>query len=163
MSKSIAKQIKKTGSATFDGPKVKDRKKFAPATKVEKPKKGKGSYNRKKGEEDEEGKIDYSKLGTVPNRSDDEMKREEKALKKKQLGTVPLRSNKEMKREVKSLKKKQLGTVPPKREYNENTNIVKFIDSILTKNYAAADKYIKQAVECKLQGKIEQELSTPLF
>ena len=93
---SISKQMKKTGKAVIKGPEVKERKKFAPATKVEKSKKGKGSYNRKE-------------------------------------------------------------------TFDENTNIVKFIDSLLTKNYAAADKYIKQAVECKLQSKIEQELSTPLF
>jgi stalled ribosome alternative rescue factor ArfA len=81
---------------SYDAPKVKQRKHFAPATKTEKPKKGKGSYERSK-------------------------------------------------------------------TFDENVNIEKFIESILTKNYAAADKYIKQAVECKLQNKIEQELSTPLF
>lgn len=93
---SVAKQMRKTGKATIKGPEVKERKRFAPATKVESPKKGKGSYKRKE-------------------------------------------------------------------TFDENTNIVKFIDSILTKNYAAADKYIKQAVESKLQLKIEQELTTPIF
>jgi len=93
---SIGKQMRKTGKATIKGPNVKDRKKFAPATKVESPKKGKGSYDRKE-------------------------------------------------------------------TFDENVNIVNFIDAILTKNYAAADKYIKQAVESKLQLKIEQELTTPLF
>jgi hypothetical protein len=42
-------------------------------------------------------------------------------------------------------------------------NIEKFIDCVLTKNYASADKYIKQAVEDKIQLKIRQEFSTPLF
>lgn len=93
---SISKQMKQSGKAMIKGPQVKERKHFAPATKVETPKKGKGSYNRKK-------------------------------------------------------------------TFDENTNIAKFIDSILTKNYASADKYIKQAVESKLQAKIEQELTTPLF
>lgn len=93
---SIAKQMKKTGKATIKGPNVKERKKFAPATKVESPKKGKGSYDRKE-------------------------------------------------------------------TFDENTNITNFIDAIFTKNYADADKYIKQAVESKLQSKIEQELTTPLF
>jgi hypothetical protein len=93
---SIAKQMKKTGKATIKGPNVKERKKFAPATKVESPKKGKGSYDRKE-------------------------------------------------------------------TFGENTNIANFIDAIFTKNYADADKYIKQAVESKLQLKIEQELTTPLF
>jgi hypothetical protein len=93
---SIAKQIKKTGKASVKGPKVKERRKFAPATKVEAPKKGKGSYKRKE-------------------------------------------------------------------DICENTDIVNFIECILIKNYASANKYIKQAVESKLQEKIEKELSTPLF
>ena len=49
---SVTKKMKQGGGKTvFDGPKVKDRKRSAPATKVENPKKGKGSYNRKKPEE----------------------------------------------------------------------------------------------------------------
>lgn len=44
----ISKEVKEKGKATFKGPKAKQRKKFAPSTKVEKPKKGKGSYSRKK-------------------------------------------------------------------------------------------------------------------
>lgn len=52
------KDIKKTGKHVFDGPKVKDRKKFAPATKTEKSKKGKGSFERIKSfDEDEEKKV----------------------------------------------------------------------------------------------------------
>lgn len=45
----------------------------------------------------------------------------------------------------------------------ENSDIAKFIDSILAKNYSEADKYIKQAVESKLQSKIEKELTKTLF
>ena len=44
---SISKELKKNGKVTFDGPEVKQRKHFAPATKKDKPKKGKGAYNRK--------------------------------------------------------------------------------------------------------------------
>lgn len=94
---SVMKAMKKGGGkATFKGPEVKERKKFAPSTKVEKSKKGKGSYDRKE-------------------------------------------------------------------TFDENVNIIKFIDSILRKNYASADKYLNNAVERKIQRKIEQELSTPLF
>jgi hypothetical protein len=116
---SISKQMKKSGKATIKGPQVKERKHFAPATKVESPKKGKGSYKRK-------GTYDEDEQG---------------------LGSVPLKGGKRKK----------------PYSFNENTNIAKFIDCILTKNYADADKYIKQAVESKIQAKIEQELSTPLF
>ena len=67
--KSVLKKVKEgNGKATFDGPKVKERKKFAPATKVEKPKKGKGAFNRKNAfDEDEEKKAcwkGYEKKGT---------------------------------------------------------------------------------------------------
>lgn len=96
---SMSKQFKKTGKAEFDGPKVKDRKKFAPATKVEQPEKGKGSYKRKKGTE----------------------------------------------------------------ELEENIDIINFIESILVKNYASANKYLNNAVERKIQKKIASELETPLF
>ena len=47
-SESVAKKIKKTGKAEFTVKKPKDRKKTAPATQVQKTKKGKGSYSRKK-------------------------------------------------------------------------------------------------------------------
>jgi stalled ribosome alternative rescue factor ArfA len=64
---SVSKQLKKSGKATIKGPKVKERKKFAPATKTESPKKGKGSYNRKETlNEDEESKScwkGYKKKG----------------------------------------------------------------------------------------------------
>lgn len=94
---SVTKKMKKGGGkATFEGPKVKERKHFAPMSKPHKSKKGKGSYNRKK-------------------------------------------------------------------TFGENTDIVKFIECILTKNYASANKYLNSAVETKLQQKIESELSTPLF
>jgi len=96
---SIAKKIKKDGKASFDGPKVKDRKKFAPATKVEEPKKGKGSYNRKSKTE----------------------------------------------------------------EITENSDIINFIECIMQKNYASANKYLDNAVESKILKRIESELETPLF
>ncbi len=61
------KDFKKDGKVTLDGPKVKDRKPFAPTTQKHKAKKGKGSYERKKGvEEDEEKKAcweGYKKKG----------------------------------------------------------------------------------------------------
>jgi hypothetical protein len=47
-SESVAKKIKKTGKAEFTVKKPKDRKKTAPPTQVQKSKKGKGSYSRKK-------------------------------------------------------------------------------------------------------------------
>lgn len=96
---SVSKQLKAKGKAEFKGPEVKKREKFAPATKVETPKKGKGSYNRKD------------------------------------------------KKEV----------------VKENSDIIKFIECIMSKNYASANKYLNNAVELKIQQKIESEIETPLF
>ena len=155
---SVAKQIKKTGKATIKGPEVKERKKFAPATKVEPS--GKNYKRKNKGfDEDEE-------LGEVPLKRDPVKKSKIGPSKRKVVfsdyeddgnpNTVPLKRSEEDKKN----QRKPLGG---KRVNTENTNIAKFIDSILTKNYAEADKYIKQAVECKLEDKIKQELSTPLF
>jgi hypothetical protein len=97
---SVMKAMKKGGGkATFEGPKVKERKRWAPSTKVETPKKG-GGYDRTK------------------------MKRE---------------------------------------KYDENTDIINFIECLIAKNYASANKYLNKAVESKLQQQIEKELSTPLF
>lgn len=45
------KDMKQDGKVTLDGPKVKDRKPFAPGTQKHKAKKGKGSYDRKPPEE----------------------------------------------------------------------------------------------------------------
>lgn len=64
----ISDKVKKTGKAIFDGPKVKERKNFAPKTKVETSKKGKGAKKPKKEtfEEDEEKACwkGYKKKGT---------------------------------------------------------------------------------------------------
>lgn len=54
----ITKELKKKGKVEFDGPKKKSRKKFAPASKVEPPKKGKGAFKREKNaDEDEETPV----------------------------------------------------------------------------------------------------------
>lgn len=55
---SVMKKMKMGGGkAIFDGPEVKQRKHFAPATKPYKPKKGKGSYDRKNNYADESEEI----------------------------------------------------------------------------------------------------------
>lgn len=93
---SVAKQVSKDGKATFKGPNVKERKRFAPATKVEKPKKGKGSFDRKE-------------------------------------------------------------------TFDESSDVAKFVECILTSNFASANKYLKQVVDKKIADKIASELNTPLF
>jgi stalled ribosome alternative rescue factor ArfA len=127
--KSVLKKMKDgNGKVAFDGPKVKDRKKFAPATKVEKPKKGKGSFNRKNAfDEDEEKKSCWKGY------------------------------------EKKGIKKKGHKKVHNCVEVKENTTIVKMLDSIFEKNYADAHKYLKDAINLKIQQRISKEIDTPIF
>lgn len=63
-------------------------------------------------------------------------------------------------------KKKGAGSYDRKEKVEpikEQLEIRKFIDCVLEKNYAEAYKYLNDVVESKLQTRIEQELSTPLF
>jgi hypothetical protein len=124
---SVSKKIKKgNGKMVFDGPKVKDRKAFAPTTKKHKSEKGKGSYVRKNtAEEDEQGKDCW------------------KGYKKK--GT----------------KKKNGRTV--NNCIKESNNILKFIESIITKDYANAHKHLQKVINKKMQDRISQEIEKPLF
>lgn len=94
---SISKKMKKDGKITVKGPEVKERKKFAPASQTHKPKKGKGSYDRKS------------------------------------------------------------------KTFDENADIKGFVKEICAKNYAAADKYINNAIAKKIQTRIEKEFAKPLF
>ena len=142
---------------TTKKPRVGFDNKFSPGSKKLKKTQLKKAERRegKSSDEDEEGeRIDYSKLGTVPLRSNKEMKREKKKLDSQQLGTVPLRSNKEMKREKKKLKK---GT------YSESADIARFITAVSSRNYAQANKYLKAVVEQKIQERIQASLNQPLF
>jgi hypothetical protein len=131
---SITKELKKNGKVTFDGPEVKQRKHFAPATKTDKPKKGKGSYNRKKAPEEAEQLPDPPSEIHVP----------EELFKKKKA--------KKVKNEVKN-----------KVEIKEETNISTMIDNIMQKNYADAYKYLKDTISLKIQERISKEIDTPLF
>jgi hypothetical protein len=46
---------------------------------------------------------------------------------------------------------------------NENATITSFINCIFEKNYNAANKYLTDILNSKLQKRIEDELTTPLF
>lgn len=96
-SESIAKKVSKNGSVKLSKKAPKKREKTAPPTQVQKSKKGKGSYSRKK------------------------------------------------------------------KENIEESSILSFIDCILEKKYDDANKYLTSILNSKLQSRIEQELSTPLF
>ena len=127
------KDMQKHGKHTFEGPKVKERKKFAPATKVEKPKKGKGSYDRKNAFEDEE----------EPKSEEEEGKDCWDGYKKK------------------GMKKK--GDKMVNNCVKESTSITKFIEAILSENPAEAHKHLKDTINQKIQKKIAEEINNPLF
>ncbi len=136
----LRQQLKAKGKAEFKGPDVKKREKFAPATKVEPPKKGKGSYNRKNFEEDNEDRG----LGSVPMKPSGKAKSKYEFEKNEKAGPIPLRKKK-------------------KDVQKENTDIINFIECIMSKNYASANKYLNNAVELKIQDRIASEIETPLF
>ena len=48
-------------------------------------------------------------------------------------------------------------------ELQESVNIQNFINSISTKNYALAHKYLKRVVDSKLKARIAASLDKPLF
>lgn len=50
-----------------------------------------------------------------------------------------------------------------KKVIKENTLIANFIRCVSEENYAAANKYLKQVVEVKLQAKISQAVKPTLF
>jgi hypothetical protein len=45
----------------------------------------------------------------------------------------------------------------------ESTDIKNFINSISTKKYALAHKYLKQVIEDKIKARITSSLNEPLF
>lgn len=45
----------------------------------------------------------------------------------------------------------------------ESTNLCKFIEAIMINNHAEAHKHLKQAINSKIQNRIEREIDNPLF
>ncbi len=66
------------------------------------------------------------------------------------------------KKAAKEMTEDQIDDFIKEESVTKNT-ISKFIDSVLHKNYAQANKYLKDVVELKLQQKIAREINNPLF
>jgi len=49
------------------------------------------------------------------------------------------------------------------KNLKESYNIAKFISAVSSKNYADANKYLRDAIELKLQTRIAQAVNQPLF
>jgi hypothetical protein len=164
------KDFKKDGKVTLSGPKVKERKAFWAGTKTEKPKKGKGSFERKKSyDEDEE----------EPRKKGEFAKGEKSEIKKQHLRDLR-KNNKGISFDPKSVKNKEedneeracwkgykkQGT---KKKGGKTVNncvkesISRFVNSIIDGDHAKAHGYLKKAVQEKLRSRMEKEINTPLF
>jgi len=139
------------------------------------PKKEIKKFLKKEGEEDEQS------LGTVPMKPDWMHKPKDKFPARKpakELDKNPTRKTAKQIRGEESNEEKSCWKGYTKRgtkkkggkdvnncvkENTEFINISKFVEAILTKNYASADKHLKQAVDTKLAKRIQSELNTPLF
>lgn len=167
------KDIKKHGKHTFEGPKVKERKHFAPATKTEKPKKGKGSYDRKNAfDEDEQYAKDEKSenkkkhlddmrknskgVSFKPTKKTDKPKKGANAFEQDEEGKVCWKGY-----EKKGTKKKGGKTV--NNCVKESASINKFIEAIMSENPAEAHKHLKDTINQKIQKRIADEIDNPLF
>lgn len=165
------KDMKKEGKVTLDGPKVKDRKAFAPSTQKHKAEKGKGSYNRKNKPPEE----DAEEMNT------DEVDKKVEELAKRSKPKYPFKkgeTSEVKKADLKRMREENKGKKlsPPKqnklkgglqktlkKELNESASIIKFIEAIMTEDHAKAHKYLKDTINKKIQEKISQEIEKPLF
>ena len=50
-----------------------------------------------------------------------------------------------------------------KKKVNESTDFVKFVYNISQKNYAEANKYLKDIIDSKIKGRIESCLDNKIF
>ena len=174
------KDLKKQGKHVFDGPEVKQRKHFAPATKTEpsgKQYKRKGKTGNAFEEDSEDESTDEAK------RCNDESRKEcyESDIPKDKT-PVKRKGSKDFRKEYgidededgekacwkgyekKGTKKKGGKTVNNcVKIANESHNLSKFIEAIMTSNHAQAHKQLKNAINSKIQKRIAQEIDKPLF
>lgn len=149
----ITKNMKKDGKITFDGPKVKDRIPFAPATQRHKAEKGKGGYVRKKKVDEDEQSIEQSRKYK---------KGETSEIKKAHLDALRERNKG---KKLPPPEKTELRKLKPSdfEGLGESTSIIKFIEAIMTEDHANAHEYLKSTINQKIQQRISQEIEKPLF
>ena len=180
------KDMKKEGKVTLDGPKVKDRKAFAPSTQKHEAKKGKGSYNRKKPREEDAEEMNTDEVDKkveelakrskpkYPFKKGEELAKRSKPKYPFKKGEKSEAKKADLERMSEENKNKKLS--PPKqnklegglqkrlkKELNESASIIKFIEAIMTEDHAKAHKYLKDTINKKIQEKISQEIEKPLF
>jgi stalled ribosome alternative rescue factor ArfA len=115
--------------------------------------------------------VAYSKAGKSKKKKEKPEEYAESVVKqmKKNNGKMSFKGPKTKERKhsappVKAHKtKKGKGSYNRNQELHENNDITAFINCIFEKNYNAANKYLTDILNSKIQQRIENELSTPLF
>ena len=164
---SVVKQMKKGGGkAAFEGPNVKDRKHFAPATQTHKAKKGKGSYDRKKSFDEDEEDESTNEAKKCKDEARCEVYGEPMKKKREWVNKQLLDDEDEEKACWKGYKKKGMKKKGDKTVNNcvkESNSILNFLEAIMTNDHAEAHKSLKDAINKKLQLRIAAEIDNPLF
>jgi len=96
-------------------------------------------------------KKDYDKDGKVESPADEYRGVKGRAIRKAKAGSM---SKTKTKAKPKTVSKKNI---------TESAAISKFINSISSKNYAEANKYLKGVIKSKLEARINSSLNEPLF
>lgn len=143
---SVTKKMKQGGGkAVFEGPKVKERKHFAPTTQKHK---DKTKYVRDKKPPEEDAEFKKGETSEVKKADLKRMREENKGKKLSPPEQAKLKGGLQ-----KTLKK----------ELNESASIIKFIEAIMTEDHAKAHRYLKDTINQKIQERISQEIEKPLF
>lgn len=147
--KAEMKSYKKTGKLGTSKPKTKEAaQKQAVAIAYTKA----GKSKSKNPEEDSESKAKGKKM----------IKRKDGSFSKKGLWDN-VRENKGSGKKPTKEMLKQEREIKKEEKIDENAMITSFINRIFEKNYNAANKYLTDILNSKIQQRIEKEIETPLF
>ena len=105
--------------------------------------------------------IAYTKAGKSKKKNPEEDS-ESKAKGKKGLWDN-IRANKGSGKKPTKEMLKQERKIKKEEKIDENSMITSFINRIFEKNYNAANKYLTDILNSKIQKRIEKEIETPLF
>lgn len=105
--------------------------------------------------------IAYTKAGKSKKKNPEEDS-ESKAKGKKGLWDN-IRANRGSGKKPTKEMLKQERKIKKTEKINENSMITSFINCIFEKNYNAANKYLTDILNSKIQQRIEKEIETPLF
>ena len=105
--------------------------------------------------------IAYTKAGKSKKKNPEEDS--ESAVKGKKGLWDNIRANKGSGKKPTKEMLKQERKIKKEEQIDENSMITSFINRIFEKNYNAANKYLTDILNSKIQKRIEKEIETPLF